>query len=98
MRTGFIAVWVDHQFIDQLRLDQHITAAAAFVDNETNGLMHLVDGAFVVKALDHLGKTVNQIGMIRADLNNFGLVFFFVLDQGVCHFVVTAFEILDHGF
>ena len=91
MRTGFIAVWVDHQFVDQLRLDEHVTAAAAFVDNETDGLVHLVDRAFVVKALDHLGKTVNQIGMIRADLNNFGLVFFFVLDQGVCHIVITAF-------
>ena len=98
MRTGFKAVWVDHQFIDQLRLDEHVTAAAAFVDNETDGLVHLVDRAFVVKALNHLGKTVNQIGMIRADLNNFGLVFFFVLDQGVCHIVITAFEILDHGF
>ena len=55
MRTGFIAVWVDHQFVDQLRLDQHVTAAAAFVDNETDGLVHLIDRAFVVKALDHLG-------------------------------------------
>ena len=63
MRTGFIAVWVDHQFVDQLRLDQHVTAAAAFVDNETDGLVHLVDRAFVVKALDHLGKTADEHGV-----------------------------------
>ena len=68
MRTGFIAVWVDHQFVDQLRLDQHVTTAAAFVDNETDGLVHLVDSAFIVKALDHLGKTVNPVSYTHLTL------------------------------
>ena len=95
MRTGLVAVWIDHQFVDHLWLEQHVASAAGFILDDADGLWHVADDALVVETTDHVRKIHHQFQVIPAELLDFQFILFTVADQFIRLVVKLAVQTID---